>query len=161
MLKRLFTILLCGLLFQTMLAADAWAIQPAGPAPSPRAAKVRNAVQRLGTGSNSLIAVRLDNKSVVSGSIDTVGADSFDVVDPHTNATTAVRFADVRALAGTNLVSGDNVQYPNGIRAKLAKVAGVLIPGRRPMANKFAGTTLLIIGIVIGILIAVVVAKSV
>jgi hypothetical protein len=28
MVKRLFTILLCGLLFESMLAADAWALAP-------------------------------------------------------------------------------------------------------------------------------------
>ncbi len=161
MLKRLLTIVLCGLLLETMLAADAWALQPAGPLLSKQAVRVKGAVERVGTGTDALVAVRLRDKSVVSGWVSGVGPDSFQVVDPHTGTQATVRFLEVSRLAGTNLVSGDTVQYGGGIRAKLAKAVSFIVPGRHPTANGFAETTLLIIGIVLGVLIAIVVAKAV
>ena len=161
MLKRVLAILLCGLLFETMLAADAWAIQPAGPVLSGQAARVRSAVERVGTGTDALVAVRLRDNSVVSGWISGVAQDRFQVTDPHTGVLSTVKFVDVSRLAGANLVSGDTVQYGGGIRAKLAKALSFIVPGRHVTSNSFAGTTLLIVGIVLGILIAVIVAKTV
>lgn len=160
MLKRLFTIALCGLLFQTILAADAWAIEPARPLPGSRVLAVRSAVERVGTGANALVAVRLRDKSVVSGWVSGVEPDAFHVTDPQTGLQSTVRFLDVSRLAGANLVSGDTVQYGGGIRAKLAKAIGFILPGRHVTGNSFAGTTLLIIGVVLGVLIAIVVAKT-
>jgi len=161
MLKRLLTIVLCGLLFETMLAADAWALQPAGSLASRQAARVRSAVVRVGSGTDAVVAVRLRDKSVVSGWISGVGPDSFQVTNPQTGAEAKVRFLDVDRMAAANLVSGDTAQYGGGIRSKLATVANVLVPGRHPTSNGFANTTLLVIGIAIGILIAIVVAKTV
>ena len=161
MLKRLFTIVLCGLLFETMLAADAWGLQPAGPLANPQTVRVRSAIQRVGTGTEALVAVRLQDKSVVSGWISGVGPDAFQVTDPHTGVQSTVKFLDISRLAGANLVSGDTVQYGGGIRAKLSKAMDFIVPGRHVTSNSFAGTTLLIIGIVVGILIAVIVAKTV
>jgi hypothetical protein len=157
--KQIFTVLVCGLLFESVLAGDAWALQPA--ALSGQTVRVRNAIQQIGTGTNALVAVRLKDKSVVSGSVSRIDLDSFQVTDSRTGAQTRVRFADVNRLAGANILSGDTVQYRSGIRAKLAKVAGVMVPGRGARSNGLFGTTLLLIGIVIGILIAVVVAKNV
>ena len=162
MFRRVLTIVLCGLLFETLLAADAWALRPAGPPASRQAVRVRRAIERAGTGTDTLVAVRLRDNSVVSGWIKSVGVDSFHVVDPKTGTETTVRFLDISRLAATNLVSGTTVQVDDdGIRAKLAKVANILVPGRRPTSNGFANTTLLIIGIAIGILVAIVVAKTV
>lgn len=162
MLKRVLAILLCGLLFETMLAADAWAIQPAGPALNGKAARVKSAVERLGTGTSAVVAVRLRDKSVVSGWVSNLGADAFQVTDPHTGVLSTVRFVDVSRLAGANLVSGDTVQYGGGIRGKLAKTAALVLPGRHVASNGYISrTTLVVIGILIGILIAIVVAKTI
>lgn len=161
MLKRGLTIVLCGLLVETMLAADAWALQPAGPLMNQQTVRVRSAVQRVGTGTDALVAVRLRDKSVVSGWISGVGPDAFQVTDSHSGAQASVKFLDVSRLAGANLLNGDTVQYGGGIRAKLAKVIAVIVPGRQVRSNSFLGSTALLIGIVIGILIAIIVAKSV
>jgi len=161
MLKRVLTIVVCGLLMETMMAADAWALQPAGPLANPQTARVRIALQRVGTRTDALVAVRLRDKSVVSGWVAGVGPESFQVTDPHTGVQSAVRFLDVSRLAGANLVSGDTVQCGGGIRAKLAKAIAVIVPGRQVRSNSLLGSTALVIGIVIGILIAIIVAKSV
>lgn len=161
MLKQVLTIILCGLLVETMLASDAWALQPAGPLANPQTVRVRSAVQRIGTGTEALVAVRLRDKSVVSGWISGVGPDAFEVTDPHSGEQTNVRFVDVGRLAGANLVSGDTAQYGDGIRAKLSKAIDFIVPGRHVQSNSFAGTTLLIIGVILGVLIAVIVAKTV
>ena len=161
MLKRMLAIVLCGLLFETALATDAWALQPAGALASKQAARVRSAITRMGTGTDAVVAVRLRDKSVVSGWISAVGPDSFRVTDPKTGAETKVQLMEVDRLAAANLVSGDTVQYGGGIRAKLANAIAVLGPGRQVRSNSLLGSTALVIGIVIGILIAIIVAKSV
>jgi hypothetical protein len=161
MVRRVLAIVLCGLLFETMLAADAWALRPAGTLASVPAARVRKAVERVGTGTQSLVAVRLSDKQVVSGWIKSIGIDSFQVVNPQTGDPTTVRFLDVNRLAGTSLVSGDTVEYGGGVRSKLAAIANVIVPGRQPTSNGFANSTLLIIGIVVGVLVAIIVAKTV
>jgi hypothetical protein len=73
-------------LFETMLAADAWAIQPAGPTPNGQALRVRSAVERVGTGADALVAVRLRDKSVVSGWISGIGPETFQVTGSHTGS---------------------------------------------------------------------------
>jgi hypothetical protein len=161
MLRQVFAIVLCGLLFETVLSADAWALQPAGALASPQAARVRHAVARVGTGTDALVAVRLSDKSVVSGWIQSIGLASFEVVNPQTGEQTTVQFLDVSRLAGTNLVSGDTVQYGGGLGSKLASIANLIVPGRQPTSNGFASSTLLIIGIVLGVLVAIIVAKTV
>jgi len=161
MLKRMLAIVLCGLLFETALATDAWALQPAGALASKQAARVRSAITRVGTGTDAVVAVRLRDKSVVSGWISAVGPDSFRVTDPKTGAETKVQLMEVDRLAAANLVSGDTVQYGGGIRSKLASIANLVIPGRQPTSNGFANSTLLIIGIVLGVLVAIIVAKTV
>ena len=148
-------------MFETTTTADAWPLQPDAQAPGRNGVRVKAAVERVVTGTDSLVAVRLRNKSVVSGWLSGVGEDSFQVTDPHTNAITSIPFSDVNCLAASNLVSGDTVQYGAGIRAKLGKAINMIVPGRHVTSNSFAGTTILIIGIIPGILIAVVIAKTV
>src|ERR1700741_4978611 len=130
MLKRLFTIALCGLLFETILPAVAWARHPAGPLANPQTARVRIALQRVGTGANSLVAVRLRNQSVASGWVSDVGPEAFELTDPQSGVQARVRFLDVSRLAGANLVSGNTVQYGDGIGAKLSKAISFIVPGR-------------------------------
>ena len=161
MLKRMLAIVLCGLLFETALATDAWALQPAGALASKQAARVRSAITRVGTGTDAVVAVRRRDKSVVSGWISAVAPDSFRVTNPKTGAETKVQLMEVDRLAAANLVSGDTVQYGGGIRSKLASIANLVIPGRQPTSNGFANSTLLIIGIVLGVLVAIIVAKTV
>jgi len=57
MFRRVLTIVLCGLLFETLLAADAWALRPAGPPASRQAVRVRRAIERAGTGTDALARI--------------------------------------------------------------------------------------------------------
>jgi hypothetical protein len=160
MLKRMFTILLCGLLFETLLAADAWALQPAGPLANPQTARLRSTLERVGAGSNTLVAIRLRDKSVISGFVANLGPDSVQVVDANTGAASTVPWRDVSRLAATNLVSGETVQYGGGIKSKLAKAIALVVPGRQVAANRLFGLSPLLIGIIIGILLAIILAKT-
>jgi hypothetical protein len=64
-------------------------------------------------------------------------------------------------LAGHRSADGDTVQYGGGIRAKPANAIAVIVPGRQVRSKNLFGSTALLIGIVSGILIAIIVVKSV
>ncbi len=158
---RILTWVLCAALVESLLCADAFAIRK-DSTPSPRkAAHLSSLTERLGSGNEALIAVRLRDNAIVAGYIREAGPDSVSITDPQTGETKIVSYDQVTRLHGVNLITGVQVHDGGGVKAKLASALRYVVPGRGVQSNSFAGTTLLIIGIVIGILIAVVVAKTV
>jgi hypothetical protein len=156
---RIFTWVLCAALVESMFCADTLAI---GKDPAPKkVAHIGALMDKLGSGKEALIAVRLRDKRTVAGYVQEAGPESVSITDPNTGETTIVRYEQVTRLAEVNLATGAQVQDGGGMKAKLTSALRFVVPGRRVQSNSFTGTTLLIIGIVIGILIAVVVAKAV
>ncbi len=159
-MMRTFILAFCFLLFHTVLTAGALAWTP-GPQPSRQAVKVAAAVARLGSGENALVALRLQDKTLVKGRIAAIARDSFVVTDNESGIGQRVAYAQVARLEGINLASGRRVGVNVGFKAKLARVAGFLLPGHRVQANSMTnGEKTLLIGIAVGILIAIVLAKA-
>lgn len=164
-MKRAFTWTLCFLLIQAILCADASAIQPgldnqSVPAMPRHVAAVRRVVEKVGSGSDVLVAARLRDKSVVAGYLAASGPTSFSIADPETGAARTIDYGQVDRLSAYNLVTGVQVQQGDGIRAKLARLAAVVLPTRRVTGNHLLGTTTwLLIGIILGVLIVVAVTR--
>ena len=159
-MMRTFVLALCFLLIHSVLAVDAFAIAP-GPALSKKAVNVAHAVTRLGPGTDSLVAARLHDHSVVKGRVSSIGRYSFVVNDLDSGADQRVFYSAVERLKGVNLASGDEVQVGLGITAKLARVAGFLLPIHRVQRNSLTGSEkTLLIGIAVGVLLAIVLAKA-
>src|SRR5262247_4058597 len=74
-----------------------------------RAAKVKADVTRLGVGKDARIAVRLRDKTRVSGYINQADDDSFVITDIKTGATTKVAYTDVTQAKGYNLSTGAKI----------------------------------------------------
>jgi hypothetical protein len=159
-MKRICRCLLAIVLIQSILCADALAIRSNPPLQSPKAIRISKLIFRLGSGTDALIAVRLNDKSAVKGYVSEVGQDSFLVVDPATGESNRVAYAQINRLQGVNIDTGVQVSHGLGIRSKLAKVISVLVPGRRVQGNHLLGTTTLVIGIILGIILAIVLAKT-
>ena len=161
-MMRTFTLVLCFLLFHSILTADALALAP-GPAvpPTRQAVKVTTAVARLGSGDGALVALRLNDKTVVKGRLMAIERNSFVVTDNESGLDQRVAYAQVARLEGVNLASGTQVQVGGGFKARLARVAGLLLPTHRVQSNSLtSGEKTLLIGIVVGILLAIVLAKT-
>lgn len=159
-MKRALPWIACFLLIQSILCADALALQPSTQAARPTTA-MSKAVERLGSGRDALVVVRLRDKSVVAGYIGESGLSSFTIADPQTGVMQSIPYAQVDRLAGYNPATGVQVQQGGGVRAKLARVFSYVLPAPRVSANHLTGSSkLLLFGIVIGVLIAIVVAKT-
>jgi hypothetical protein len=158
--KQGLTWTLCAALLISTFCGDALALVPATSLP-PRSARVRTRIAALGSGPEALVAVRLADRSVVSGYVGETGPESFLVVDPATGTGKTVEYAQVVRLHGQNLVSGAEVQDGGGIRTKVLGALAVLLPARPAPVNHFSATKTLIVGIAIGIVLAVVLAKTV
>ena len=159
-MKRSFTIVLCFVLFHTVLTADAMALAPGAP-PSRQAVKVAAAVARLGAGNDALVALRLQDKTVVKGRVAAIGRDSFLVTDNDSGLDQRVAYAQVSRLQGVNLASGTQVQIGGGFKARVAQVAKLLLPVHQVHKNSLTNNEkTLLIGIIVGVLLAIVLAKT-
>lgn len=157
-MKRVLAVLLSCLLFHSVLMAEMAGV-PARP--SKQAIKVADAVQRLGTGENAVVAVRLRDKTTVKGHIAAIEADGFVVSDPDCGTEQPVMYGAVTRLVGVNLANGTQVRVGGGFKAKLASVAKVLSPVHKPGRNNLTGgEKTLLIGIGIGVLLAIILAKA-
>jgi hypothetical protein len=158
-IKKVLAWALCFAFMQGIMAADALAIQLNQPVQPQRVAHLTGLLTKLGSGNQSLIAVRLGDKSAVAGYLARIGRDSFEIIDTKTGEPTTVPYLQVSRLQGLNLTTGVEVHDGVGVRGKLVRAASLLVPHQRVQRNGFLGTTTLIIGIIIGILLAVVLAK--
>ncbi len=159
-MKRLLVLTLCLVLFHSILAADAFALAPA-PAPSRHAKKVADAVAHLGVGDDALVAIRLQDRSVVKGRIVSVAAESFVVSDVNSTVEQRVYYSAVARLEGVNLSNGRQVQVGGGLKARIARAALLVLPTHRVQKNSLtSGEKTLLIGIVVGVLLAIILAKA-
>ena len=158
---RTFTLALSVLLVHTTLTADAFAITR-NEATRPRETmKVAATLARLGAGADSLVALRLRNKSVLKGRLEALQDDAFVVKDTESGVEHIVLYSQVARLQGVNLASGTQVRVGGGFRARLASAASFLLPVRHAQVNNLTGgEKTLLIGIVIGVLLAIVLAKT-
>jgi hypothetical protein len=107
-----------------------------------------------------LVALRLQDKTLVKGRIAAVARDSFLVTDNHSGATQRVLYAEVKQLEGYNLFTGTRAGVGGGLRAKIARAATLLLPVHPVQKNSLTnGEKTLLIGIIVGILIAILLAK--
>ncbi len=173
---RAFTWVICVLLVEAALCADAAAMRPGSPASAaaapavaeppasthPQSARIRQLLNKLGSGEDTLIATRLRDGAIVSGYLVDSGPSSFSITDRRSGTLRNIDYNEVDRLAGYNLVTGTQVEQGGGIRAKLARLASYILPVKRISRNNLSGgSKVLLIGILIGILVAVIVAKTI
>lgn len=84
--------------------------------------KVKAGILKLGTGNDSLVAIKLRDKKVLVGYISEVKDDSFVVADPKTGTNSPVAYADVTQVKGHNLGTGAKVGIGIAIGAGIALI---------------------------------------
>lgn len=159
-MKRMFVFALCFLLFHSVLTADALALSPT-PSPSRQARKIAAAIATLGAQDDSLVAARLHDHTVIKGRIVSIAADSFIVSDVDSKSEQRVYYSAVARLQGVNLTSGRQVQVGTGVKARLVRAALFVLPTHHVQKNSLtSGEKTLLIGVVVGVLLAIILAKA-
>ena len=160
-MKRVLTLALCFAFVHGIFSADAFALQSNAPTRASRqTAHVATVVARLGSGDASLVALRLRNSTVMKGRVTAVDRDSFTVADLQTAVERRVAYADVSRLEGFNAETGTRAHVGGGFRAGVARGIGLLLPSHRVQANSLTGNEkTLLLGIIVGVLLAIILAK--
>ncbi|MBA3599875.1 MAG: hypothetical protein H0W45_01345 [Acidobacteria bacterium] len=83
------------------------------------AAKVRNELAKLGTGTDARVEVKLRDKTKLKGYISQINENSFVVVADNTNAPTEVSYSQTKQVKGNNLSTGAKIAIGIGIGVAL------------------------------------------
>jgi len=115
MFNRILSFMLTGSMILTMATAPSVLAKSKAEKEAERAEKVKAGVARLGVGKEARIAVKLRDKTRVSGYISHADEDSFVVTDIKTGATTEVAYTDVTQAKGQNLSTGATIAIAVGL----------------------------------------------
>jgi len=83
------------------------------------AAKIRQSIFKLGVGPDARVAVKLQDKTRLSGYISEAGESSFVVTEPKTGAATVVAYPNVAQVKGQNLSTGAKIAIGVAIAAAI------------------------------------------
>lgn len=101
---------LCSLMFAALLMHTACAAHVRAQSPSRKdeqhANKIMRNILKLGTGPEARVMVKLRDKTVLVGFINTSGQDSFNMTDQMTGKLATVEYAQVKEVRGSNSRTG-------------------------------------------------------
>jgi hypothetical protein len=72
-------------------------------------AKVKAGIIKLGTGTQSVVKVKLHDKTIVKGYVSEVSDESFTVVNENTQSVIKVPYSGVKQISGKNNLSGKTI----------------------------------------------------
>ncbi|HEX8115979.1 MAG TPA: hypothetical protein VF521_01790 [Pyrinomonadaceae bacterium] len=115
MLRRMTAALLAALLLQTFAPAAARA-ETQAEKDAKRAARVKRAVEKVGTGPSARVLVRMKDKTALDGYVESAGADTFVVVGRKASLLKSVKGKIVGQKDGAPItVSYDQVERVRGL----------------------------------------------
>lgn len=123
MLKKVLSVSLVAWLFGFVALMPAEA--RVDPSEASHAARVREAVSRLGTGESARVEVRLRDKTKLKGYVGEASDAGFTVVNTKTGAATHVAYPQVQKVKGHNLSTGAKIAI--GLGAAVAVLVILLI----------------------------------
>jgi hypothetical protein len=142
------------------LCTSGWAITSNQVIRPKKVEHLSQLMEKLGSGDDSLVAVRLKDKTAIVGHVQSIGRDNFNIVDRNTGEEVTVSYYKVEKLQGFNATTGTEVHEGTGVRAGIARLALKALPGHQVPSNSLTGSSkTLLIGIIIGIILAIILAK--
>lgn len=107
-MKKLFTIIIA------VLVIGGVSVRPVAAASKAEeqvrfAGKVKTGVEKLGSGSETRVEVKLRDKTRLKGYISQIGENEFVVTDVKSGASKSVAYADVKQIKGNNLSTGAKI----------------------------------------------------
>lgn len=114
MFKKALSLALVGFLFGVSGLGPVYASSKEEKA-TRLAEKVKAGINKLGTGSDARIEVKLRDKTKLKGYVSEAGEDSFVVVDEKTGASSTVPYVQVKQVKGNNLSTAAEIALGIGI----------------------------------------------
>lgn len=96
-----------------------------------RIEKVKAGIAKLGVGEDARIAVKLKDKTKLSGYLSQVNGDSFVVNDLKTGAPTTVAYTRVTKVQGHNLSTGAKIAISVGIVVLIIGISYLILRGEK------------------------------
>jgi hypothetical protein len=91
------------------------------------AGKVKLGIQKLGSGSDTRVEVKLRDKTRLKGYISEISENEFVMTDLKTGASNKVAYADVKQVKGNNLSTGAKIAIGVSVAAGLILLITILI----------------------------------
>lgn len=91
------------------------------------AGKVKLGVQKVGSGRDTRVEVKLRDKTRLKGHVSEIGENNFVVTDVKTGASNSVAYADVKQIKGNNMSTGAKIGIGIGIGVGLTILVVLLI----------------------------------
>ncbi|MBA3240958.1 MAG: hypothetical protein H0T60_06995 [Acidobacteria bacterium] len=124
MFKRIMSLALVALLFGVAAPAPVHAASKAEKQ-ARFAEKVKAGVNKIGTGTEARVEVKLRDKTKLKGYVAGADADGFSVVDAKTGTATRVTYGQVQKVKGHNLSTGAKIAI--GLGAAVAVLVILLV----------------------------------
>jgi hypothetical protein len=124
MSKKLVSLLLISLLFH--VASMPCAAATASGKDFKKVEKLRTAINKLGTGPESIVEVKLDDKTKVKGYVSEIGSENFTVTESTSGKTQTVDYSKVKNVKGNNLSTGAKIAIGVGIGVGVVVLITVL-----------------------------------
>ncbi len=97
------------------------------------ATKVKENIEKLGTGEQAKVKITLKDKSKIEGYVSQISADSFTVTNSKTGLETMVDYSQVKKVKGSNLSTGARIAI--GVGIGLAILVIVVLASRKICSN--------------------------
>jgi hypothetical protein len=125
-MKKLFTMIVA------CLVLSAVSIRPVAASSNAEkevrfAGKVKSGIEKVGSGRDTRIEVKLRDKTRLKGYVSEIGENEFVVTDVKTGASNKVAYGDVKQIKGNNLSTGAKIAIGVGIGAAITLLVVFLI----------------------------------
>lgn len=126
MRKKVLSLVLIGLLLNLSFMCSA---VKAGTKGEEREAKIRAGIAKLGTGSESVVKVKLKDGTIIKGYISEITEQGFTVTNGNLATAKNVLYPEVSQIRGNNLSKGVKIAIGIGIFLTVLIIIGVLTKG--------------------------------
>ena len=125
-MKKLLTMIVAGLVLTAV------SVRPVAASSNAEkevrfAGKVKTGIEKVGSGRDTRIEVKLRDKTRIKGYVSEIGETEFVVTDAKTGASNRVAYANVAQVKGNNLSTGAKIAIGVGIGAGITILVVLLI----------------------------------
>ena len=122
MLKKSLSLTLAVLMLQVMISVQTASASPATDRQARLAGKVKEGISKLGVGKDARVAVKLRDKTMLSGYISEAKEDAFIISNADTGDATTVAYTNVTQVKGHNLSTGAKIAIGIAIGAGIVLI---------------------------------------
>ena len=125
-MKKVLTMIVAGLVLSAVSVRPVWASSNVEKEVR-FAGKVKSGIEKVGSGRDARIEVKLRDKTRLKGYVSEIGETEFVVTDAKTGASNKVAYANVAQVKGNNLSTGAKIGIGIGIGVGLTILVVLLI----------------------------------